>query len=556
MTHTGLALTPAGYNSDTSTETSRSEKTVTDSSPLPKAVQDFHCEDAKNQVLAHTPHLFGLGVSPVLPGTPEYRLAMKLLTSKRVDGGITNALVLVEFTGTQGGPKSGTETSCDSTECTEFVNEDVHSVTTRKLIVRYYGMIETVSALHKTTAFLRKHGIDKQVYYYDSSLQIEEWLEGRSLEVEELANVSVWRLVAQQIAAVHSLPAQEAPRRPNTVDTSDEAAKVSPDSELKSEIWSFAYHFLVRAERHLRQSKVADTPMWVTRLKSFVNTSRILQKFFYLKAAIKRLRSDIVLSHNDVLNGNILINTTTGDIRLIDFEYCCLAERGYDIANHFCEWAGFECEWNLFPDNATRWKFAVEYLTALKQFNNDNNSYNHKNSGAVYKAYSCASNGPIGSDYNSSSANCNNNDNTNNKGNVLFSNYISLHTNDVRHDKAPSETSLSPHPAPRQHMQARQLSYNSNCISDHCASAYLISSDKILTSNSQYNFHTCQKKIRDNLVEQFLEEVKLCCSLSHLMWGLWAVVQSFESTVNFDYVGYAERRLRAFDLFFEKFPRD
>ncbi len=43
---------------------------------------------------------------------------------------------------------------------------------------------------------------------------------------------------------------------------------------------------------------------------------------------------------------------------------------------------------------------------------------------------------------------------------------------------------------------------------------------------------------------------------SHLCWGVWAVVQSGVSTVDFDYLGYAQLRFGGFDhhkaLFYEE----
>ncbi|KAI9981828.1 hypothetical protein PInf_009607 [Phytophthora infestans] len=43
-------------------------------------------------------------------------------------------------------------------------------------------------------------------------------------------------------------------------------------------------------------------------------------------------------SHNDMQYGNIM-KKDTGDAVLIDFEYTSYNPRGYDLGNHFCEWA-------------------------------------------------------------------------------------------------------------------------------------------------------------------------------------------------------------------------
>ena len=37
-------------------------------------------------------------------------------------------------------------------------------------------------------------------------------------------------------------------------------------------------------------------------------------------------------------------------------------ERAFDIANHFAEWGGFECDYTLLPTRSTRKEFIRTYL--------------------------------------------------------------------------------------------------------------------------------------------------------------------------------------------------
>ncbi|KAI9919157.1 hypothetical protein PsorP6_011290 [Peronosclerospora sorghi] len=57
-----------------------------------------------------------------------------------------------------------------------------------------------------------------------------------------------------------------------------------------------------------------------------------------LEKLLDDVPSPIVLSHNDLQYGNIMKNEA-GDVVLIDFEYTSYNPRGYDVGNHFCEWA-------------------------------------------------------------------------------------------------------------------------------------------------------------------------------------------------------------------------
>ena len=49
-------------------------------------------------------------------------------------------------------------------------------------------------------------------------------------------------------------------------------------------------------------------------------------------------------------------------MQFIDFEYARPAPRGFDVGNHWCEWAGLACEWGRYPPPAARAAFAAAYL--------------------------------------------------------------------------------------------------------------------------------------------------------------------------------------------------
>ena len=49
-------------------------------------------------------------------------------------------------------------------------------------------------------------------------------------------------------------------------------------------------------------------------------------------------------------------------VTLIDFEYSCYGPRGFDLANHLIEHAGFECDWRALPSRAFRRDFCAAYL--------------------------------------------------------------------------------------------------------------------------------------------------------------------------------------------------
>ena len=54
---------------------------------------------------------------------------------------------------------------------------------------------------------------------------------------------------------------------------------------------------------------------------------------------------------------------TMPSMQFIDFEYGCHSYRGYDWGNHFCEYAGFECAYDRYPDKEHIALFVRAYLT-------------------------------------------------------------------------------------------------------------------------------------------------------------------------------------------------
>ena len=80
------------------------------------------------------------------------------------------------------------------------------------------------------------------------------------------------------------------------------------------------------------------------------------------------LNAPVVFCHNDLLSGNLMLSEDEGTasislpftlisrvdllllsekLYLIDFEYGSYNYRGYDIGNHFNEFAGFDCDYSL-----------------------------------------------------------------------------------------------------------------------------------------------------------------------------------------------------------------
>ncbi|POM79912.1 Choline/ethanolamine Kinase, partial [Phytophthora palmivora] len=74
------------------------------------------------------------------------------------------------------------------------------------------------------------------------------------------------------------------------------------------------------------------------KFKGIVDFQQLAKDVDDLEKILAQVPSPIVFSHNDLQYGNIMKNDA-GDAVFIDFEYTSYNPRGYDIGNHFCEWA-------------------------------------------------------------------------------------------------------------------------------------------------------------------------------------------------------------------------
>ncbi|GLJ16892.1 hypothetical protein SUGI_0291430 [Cryptomeria japonica] len=123
------------------------------------------------------------------------------------------------------------------------------------------------------------------------------------------------------------------------------------------QLWPDIFKFLSKAsnlqfEDSAKQAKYAS-----------VAFSELREEANALKAVTDRLNAPVVFAHNDLLSGNLMLNEKEDKLYLIDFEYGSYNFRGYDIGNHFNEYAGFECDYNLYPDKDSQYHFFRHYLS-------------------------------------------------------------------------------------------------------------------------------------------------------------------------------------------------
>eukprot|EP01055_Gregarina_sp_Pseudo9_P000770 Gregarina_sp_Pseudo_9__769@NODE_1494_length_1548_cov_4_783963_g1384_i0_p1_GENE_NODE_1494_length_1548_cov_4_783963_g1384_i0NODE_1494_length_1548_cov_4_783963_g1384_i0_p1_ORF_typecomplete_len472_score97_13Choline_kinase/PF01633_20/1_4e40APH/PF01636_23/6_3e10APH/PF01636_23/4_3e03EcKinase/PF02958_20/0_00068APH_6_hur/PF04655_14/0_011DUF1679/PF07914_11/0_027_NODE_1494_length_1548_cov_4_783963_g1384_i0321417 len=306
------------------------------------------------------------------------------LQVQQVSGGITNILYRVTAAPIY------SHTHLETALVNSNSDEQVQCFLRYGVGVRFFGCAKADIVDRKKEAamldYLSIQGLCKRVFYRFEGGQIDEWRLGRCITLDEMKDPAVSQAVALQLSALHRV------RLPRNFEGGDaeETAASSGDFEGDSEETAAS----PGATDSTRKETAEDTSQtWAQIWKWFALLAELKKKHAAPEilegvdlealrtAAVETRRnnacfqSPLVMCHNDLLNGNIVkvedgcVSASPSSpprIEFIDFEYAGVGERGFDIANHFCEMAGFECDYSLLPDRNFQLAFLNCYLQALE----------------------------------------------------------------------------------------------------------------------------------------------------------------------------------------------
>lgn len=265
------------------------------------------------------------------------------LRVKPLSGGITNSLYKVELV------KKTNDGKMLLPTISVALGNNVIPVPDA-VVVRLFGpntdIIINRKRVYELECYLEPYGLCKKIYAADEHSQIEEWIDGLAIDdgSKLYMDDSLRDAVAMEMAHLHSVNIN------------------SNKFGTESVIWKSIDRFLSECESRLKCSTDEDgcTPA-IQRLR-IVNFGQLRMMIKKIREECDEVVSPKVLGHGDILPGNV-IRLGNGRVRLMDFEYAGVMERGFDIANHFCEYAGFGCDFKShFPDTAKQLKFIGSYI--------------------------------------------------------------------------------------------------------------------------------------------------------------------------------------------------
>ncbi|KAL1920604.1 uncharacterized protein VTP21DRAFT_981 [Calcarisporiella thermophila] len=162
------------------------------------------------------------------------------------------------------------------------------------------------------------------------------YIPGRIFSVDDMAEAQKSALVARRLAQWH---------------------KVKLPIERQSRLFSTLYKWLKEVPTEFADGKRDAI------LKKHFTPNRLIEEVKFLEQALAKFNSPVVFCHNDLLHANI-IYTESDDVAFIDMEYASYSFRGFDIGNHFNEYAGFDCDYSRYPSKETQLLWLSQYLSA------------------------------------------------------------------------------------------------------------------------------------------------------------------------------------------------
>ncbi|KAI9333203.1 kinase-like domain-containing protein [Zopfochytrium polystomum] len=216
-----------------------------------------------------------------------------------------------------------------------------HKPTGTMVLIRTYGrgsdvLIDRKQELMNMLA-LSKLGLCPPLYARFKNGLVYGYIEGSPFTVPDMQDPHKSNLVASNLGVWH---------------------KVQLPIPRQSKLFSTMRRWLDAVPDHF------TNPETEQRTTAFISKAMLRAELDTLESALEALNAPIVFSHCDLLCNNIIYTPRTDTVQFIDYEYGCYAPRGFDIGNHFCEHAGFDCEWERYPGEAFQKQWLKAYLAA------------------------------------------------------------------------------------------------------------------------------------------------------------------------------------------------
>jgi len=237
----------------------------------------------------------------------------------------------------------------------------------KRYLVRIYGRnTEILIDRERETKYaieIGQQGFCPMILCVFENGRIEQFLEAKTLEPSDMGLPEYQSLIAVEFAKMH---------RQLILSTGDQKPRIRDFLEKFKSIVE-RIEFKDNPKKHAEFAKFDFKAIFADMQKTLIfvencfrtlgsNNFQFQQNKKEAEYWVRQLLLRTAVAHNDLLSGNILSTTVTRKIVFIDFEYACYNYVGFDIANHFNEYAGFDCNFRKwYPTRGKQIDFFKAY---------------------------------------------------------------------------------------------------------------------------------------------------------------------------------------------------
>ncbi|KAG8533473.1 uncharacterized protein KY384_002256 [Bacidia gigantensis] len=262
----------------------------------------------------------------------------------------------------------------------QYGKEDSESSATKLILALFPHWRQGEGKIEFTTfkdGITNTHGLAPALLARFQNGLLYRFIRGRVCTPPDLTKEHIWRGVAQRIAQWHaSLPVVTEGRKaaikddivvplgqtiPKIPGATEKMYAITPNTPVPN-IWTVMQK-------------------WVLALTTGTSDER--EKRDMLQVEIERSAKELsdtpglggnglIFGHCDLLSANVIIppqeksngEAKCASVAFIDYEYATPSPAAFDLANHFSEWGGFECDYNALPTRSIRRAFIDEYISS------------------------------------------------------------------------------------------------------------------------------------------------------------------------------------------------
>ncbi|KAK4099732.1 kinase-like protein [Parathielavia hyrcaniae] len=268
------------------------------------------------------------------------------------------------------------------------------------ILLRAYGQgTDLIIDRHRETQnheLLMRHGLAPELLARFENGMMYRFVQGTVTQPEDLRKAAIYKAVARRLAEWHATVPCIAGRTGHSRKGSrvDGLTLSTLDGHLGDAEFQLAIDGVAPGKPPPNVWTVIQK--WIYALPTNTDAQRARQASLQqeLKTLISELSqrpglgaNGLVFAHCDLLSGNVIVlpnsQAANGDkspepiVTFIDYEYATPSPAAFDLANHFGEWGGFDCDHGVLPTRAQRREFVAEYVGSYFAF------LNKKSPGAV-----------------------------------------------------------------------------------------------------------------------------------------------------------------------------